>query len=108
MGKNNNTKETTRVRARKSTQTGTKAVSFSLDAPEATSVALVGDFNNWDSNARQLRRGKVGLWRGILKLTPGVYQYKFLVNGSEWREDPTNPRRLPNDYGTMNSICEVL
>ena len=108
MVKKDSEKGTKKVRARKPTPPGTKAVSFRLDSPEANSVTLVGDFNNWHPNARQLRRGKEGVWKGILRLTPGVYQYKFVVDGSEWWEDPENPKRAPNNYGTMNSICEVL
>ena len=81
---------------------------FSLNAPEATSVALVGDCNNWDPNVQLLRPGKSGIWRGSVRLSPGVYPYKFVVDGSEWREDPLNPNRVPNAYGSFNSICEVI
>ena len=108
MVKKDSVKETKRVRARKPIQPGTMAVTFRLDAPEAKSVTLVGDFNNWDPNARRLQRGKEGSWKGILRLTPGVYQYKFVVDGLEWWEDPANPQRVPNNYGTMNSVCEVV
>lgn len=103
-----NSKEPKKVRARKPTQPGTKAVSFHLDAPDATSVTLVGDFNSWDPNASKLRQSKSGGWQGTVRLTPGVYQYKFVVNGMEWREDPQNPKQESNSYGTMNSVCEVV
>jgi 1,4-alpha-glucan branching enzyme len=79
-----------------------------MNALDATSVALVGDFNGWDPNARQLRKKKSGGWWVTIRLAPGVYQYKFVINGIEWREDPENPRRELNNYGTLNSICEVV
>ncbi len=85
-----------------------RAVTFRLDAPEAVSVALVGDFNGWDPSANPLRRRKDGMWWVTVRLSPGVYQYKLVVNGSEWREDPRNPHRVPNEYGTWNSVLEVV
>lgn len=93
---------------RKSSQSGTKAVSFRMNAPDATSVALVGDFNAWDPNARKMRQNKSGGWWITIRLVPGVYQYKFVINGIEWREDPENHRQELNNYGTMNSVCEVI
>lgn len=105
MGTSESTKKTG---ARKPAQSGTKAVSFRLNAPEATSVALVGDFNSWDAASRKLRRNKIGEWQVTVHLAPGVYQYKFVVNGLEWCEDPENPKREPNNYGTMNSVYEVV
>lgn len=108
MERKEKNKETKKVRARKLSQPGKKAVSFHLEAPEATSIALVGDFNGWDPNARNMRRSKSGKWQVTVYLAPGVYQYKFVVNGIEWREDHENPRRELNNYGTMNSVCEVL
>lgn len=104
MGKYKSTKNTS---VRKSTQSSTKAVSFRMNAPDATSVALVGDFNDWDPDARKMRRNKSGGWWVTIRLAPGVYQYKFVINGIEWHEDPENPKRELNSYGTMNSVCEV-
>jgi 1,4-alpha-glucan branching enzyme len=38
----------------------TKSVSFRLDAPEAKSVAIAGDFNQWNQSARPLKQRKDG------------------------------------------------
>lgn len=94
--------------ARKPARPRAKSVSFRLDAPEATAVALAGDFNGWDLNAHPLRRSEEGMWQVSVRLSPGAHQYKFVVDGAEWREDPLNPNRVPNDYGTFNSVCEVI
>jgi 1,4-alpha-glucan branching enzyme len=85
----------------------TRTISFRLNAPEARSVAIAGDFNNWSSDTRQLRRRKDGVWWVVLRLPPGVYQYKFVLDGSHWQEDPANPNRVSNQQGTLNSVCEV-
>ena len=34
----------------------------------------------------------------MVDLEPGEYEYKFVVNGSEWIADPENPR-VVGDYG---------
>jgi hypothetical protein len=40
-------------------------------------------------------------------LAPGAYQYKFVVNGERWEEDPLNLQRVMNEHGTFNSIRNV-
>ena len=85
-----------------------KPVTFRLEAPEATSVTIAGDFNDWNPEARPLRRRKDGVWWVTLRLSPCVYHYRFVVNGTDWLEDPANSRRAPNPHGTHNSVCEVL
>jgi 4-alpha-glucanotransferase len=85
----------------------TRAVSFHIEAPNAKSVGVSGDFNGWNRAPRSLRRRKDGIWWGVLRLSPGVYQYKFLIDGTHWQEDPANPNHVPNDQGTHNSVLEV-
>ncbi|TKS59517.1 MAG: hypothetical protein EWM72_02085 [Nitrospira sp.] len=84
-----------------------KAVTFEYFDPSATVVTLVGNFNQWDPKARPLKRDPGGLWKGTVRLEPGIYQYKFVVNGERWEEDPLNLHRVPNEHGTFNSIRKV-
>jgi hypothetical protein len=39
-------------------------------------------------------------------LRPGRYEYKLVVDG-RWVVDPLNPRKVPNDAGTENSVLEI-
>jgi hypothetical protein len=98
-----------RIRAattrRLSASTTKKSAAFMLDAPSSTSVAIAGSFNNWEP--QPMTQGRDSVWRITVQLVPGTHQYKFLVDG-EWREDPNNPRKMPNEFGGLNSICEVL
>lgn len=84
-----------------------KAVSFEYFDPAASLVALAGDFNHWDPKARPLKRDAGGLWKGTLRLSPGTYQYKFVVDGARWEEDPLNLHRVPNEHGSFNSVRVV-
>ena len=57
--------------------------SFELKAPSAEEVMVCGDFTEWESKARRLRRLKSGLWKATLKLPRGDHQYrlKWMVCG---------------------------
>ncbi|RPI71302.1 MAG: hypothetical protein EHM45_23770, partial [Desulfobacteraceae bacterium] len=67
-----------------------KKIQFQLSLPEAQNVSLAGDFNDWDVNAHPLKKQANGngekKWRTVLYLSPGIYEYRYLVDG-EWRND---------------------
>ena len=73
--------------------------------PEAKEVYLVGEFNNWDPQVDRMVKRK-GAFQKTLYLSPGKYQYKFLIDGV-WHTDPTAAEQLPNHVGTMNSVIRV-
>ena len=56
-------------------------VNFFVDAPGASHVCLVGDFNGWDMAATPMRRGPDGRWMISLELHHGYHQYLFIVDG---------------------------
>lgn len=79
---------------------------FSLNAPQAQSVYIAGDFNNWYVDESCRMHQKDGLWKAQLELKPGTYQYRFIIDG-RWQEDPANPRKTENTFGDANSVVEV-
>lgn len=91
------------VKAKKASTTSTV---FSLYAPEAHEVFLIGDFNDWQTGELKARKFKDGRWTKSLPLKPGSYQYLFLVDG-EWRLDPANAERANNPFGSQNSVITV-
>jgi len=88
---------------------GSKPRSTALEyfAPEANTVAVAGDFNGWDVQTHMLKRSKAGWWKTTLKLPPGRYRYRFVVNGEQWSEDPENPIKEANEFDSFNSVLEV-
>lgn len=80
---------------------------LSLTAPEAKDVFLAGDFNQWlvDDRSR-MKLGDDGRWMKKLKLPPGFYKYRFVVDG-QWRPDLENPRYETNPFGSIDSLLEV-
>src|SRR6267143_2010426 len=79
---------------------------FVLVAPQAASVALVGDFNDWDP-ARSPMQTAHGVWATVVRLAPGRYRYAFLVNGVDWRADPGAPAAKDDEFGTPSSVVTV-
>jgi hypothetical protein len=83
-------------------------VRFLLVAPNATTVSLVGDFNDWQAGVTPME-GTVaaGLWTVTVPLAPGRYRYAFLVDGATWMPDPDAPRAIDDDFGRPNSVLTI-
>ena len=81
-------------------------VALKLRAPAARQVFVAGSFNGWQVGATPLRLAKGGEWQGQLKLTPGRYEYLFIVDGT-WLPDPAAPEAAPNPFGGWNSVLSV-
>jgi chromosome partitioning protein len=80
---------------------------FSFHAPEATSVKIVGNFNNWiPADSSNMERKEDGTWTKNFFLAPGRYQYKFVVDG-KWIEDNNNSKFVDNSFGGKNSLIEI-
>jgi len=47
------------------------------------------------------------VWSITLPLTPGRYEYKFLVDGKKWMHDPENPQKIEDGFGGHSSVIEV-
>jgi Glycogen recognition site of AMP-activated protein kinase len=98
----------TRVLAPAASESATVPVRFELSLPEARSVALVGDFNDWDrSHGALLHAGTDGRWTATLDLPHGVYRYAFLVNGTSWIADPARPEIRDPDFDTPTSVVAI-
>jgi len=81
---------------------------FVLVAPEASSVHLTGDFLSWSPEGVALEdlRG-TGIWTADVPLPPGVYQYTFVIDGTEWTPDPRAVSQVDDGFGQMNSVLIV-
>ena len=79
----------------------------SSELPEAIqveSVHLVGEFNDWDTTAMPMT-AEVGVFRIVLELAPGrEYQFRYLINGQHWFNDPHAGAFVPNGFGGENCV----
>lgn len=65
----------------------TVPVSFRWSGPAGQRVELAGDFPDWKYPVPMLELTP-GLYACELELAPGVYRYKFRLNGRIWVRDP--------------------
>lgn len=84
-------------------------VQFVLDArtvPNATTVHLVGDFNDWQRETIPMTRDG-GVWTVTTTLAPGRHVYAFVVDGTQWIADPRQPAAADADFGRAGSVIIV-
>ena len=67
---------------------------FAVWAPNAETVAVVGDFNGWDSRTNPLRpRGGSGIWEGAIPNVGhgALYKFHIVARGTGYTVDKTDP-----------------
>lgn len=82
-------------------------VTFTAFFPDADTVQIAGDFNNWQPQQTPMKKfRKNGLWKVKLPLNSGTYCYRLVVDG-RWMQDPCNDASAMNPYGELNSVVQV-
>lgn len=75
---------------------------FLRNNKNASRVMLAGSFNNWEPDALAMTKTDTG-WIAAVKLGPGKYWYKFIIDGS-WTTDTDNRVNENDGLGNMNSV----
>lgn len=84
-----------------------RPMQFVLVAPQADSVTVVGDFNDWNPAATPLARAdEGGIWWVTVPLLPGRYRYAFVVDGTTWVADPESPA-VEEEFGRPSSVVTI-
>lgn len=87
-------------------RTGSARVQFVLVAPRAHQVAVVGDFNDWDTSAAPLTADG-GVWSRQVEVPFGRHDYAFVVDGAQWVRDPNAPQAPSDEFGSGYSVVVV-
>ncbi len=75
---------------------------------DATTVIVSGSFNGWPSTSTTsgavvMTEGSDNMWSATVSdLDPGKYEYKFVVNDSDWITDPAN-----SEVSNGNSVFTI-
>ncbi|MEW7290038.1 glycogen-binding domain-containing protein [Aquimarina sp. 2304DJ70-9] len=81
-------------------------ITFTLNGhTKARKVVLSGSFNKWNENLFRMTKAE-DCWTITLKIKPGEYEYKFIVDG-DWIEDPDNPLKKRNEFNEYNSFIDI-
>lgn len=89
-----------------------KKINFELPkelVETAETVALVGDFNNWNlEQGIALKKQKDGSYKTSVELETGrAYQYRFVIDGQKWENDPKAEAYEPTPFGVYNSVVNA-
>ncbi len=82
-------------------------VTFAVPAQEAQTVAVAGDFNDWDTKA-ELKKLKNGTFKGTFDIpADSSYEFRYLVDG-QWTNEPEADRFQWNEYASAENGVLVL
>ena len=86
--------------------TGPEPTTFRVNAAWAQTVMLVGEFNEWSTDATPMQRvGDTEEFVAELTLEPGrSYRYKLFIDGERWENDPNADDYVANEYGGHDSV----
>lgn len=85
-------------------------VTFELPSDVASEkVAVAGDFNHWSTDADTMKFDqKRGVWKTTISLKPGVrHEFRYVVDGRNWRNDEEADGYAPNPYSGENSVLSL-
>jgi hypothetical protein len=82
-------------------------VQFVLEAPSATSVAVAGDFSDWQPSFTLTDPDGDGVWSARVPVRPGVHGYMFLIDETQWQTDPNAERFQDDGFGNRNAVLAV-
>lgn len=70
----------------------------------AKKASIAGEFNNWDAKKNPFKITK-GVGSVTITLEKGrEYQYRFVINGEAWVNDPSATKQVDNGLGEQNSV----
>jgi hypothetical protein len=87
----------------------TVSIHFSIDAPDASSVVLIGSFSDWSADkGYRLEKAGLGPWELSVRLRKNeVYSYGFLIDGERWMADPQATEAVDDGFGGTNSLLRL-
>ena len=78
-------------------------------APEAATVHIVGEFNNWSTVETPMQRLKSGDLQAVMNLAPGrSYQFRYLIDQTTWENDWEADGYVQSDYGNCENSVLAL
>ncbi|GBD48226.1 1,4-alpha-glucan branching protein GlgB [Methylopila sp. Yamaguchi] len=88
---------------------GVPGVRFAVWAPNARSVAVIGDFNSWDSRRHPMRlRQPAGVWELFVpRVGPGE-RYKFAIHGPDGARLPDKADPVARAYEAAPATGAVV
>lgn len=83
-------------------------VTFSVPAKEANSVAVVGSFNEWNTEATTLKKQKNGVFKTTVDLEKDTsYEFRYVVDGQYVNEEQADAYAWSDYAAADNCVLNV-
>lgn len=80
-----------------------------IAAPDAKSVCIVGDFNNWSIHSHPMQKLKTGDYAITLELESGKeYQFRYFIDEARWENDWDADKYVRSPYGDSDNSVVVV
>jgi len=79
---------------------------FVIFEPGVQQAEIAGSFSRWKSLPMR-SSGRSGYWEVTIELSPGEYEYSYVLDGKKSVADPTVQFREEDDFGNINSIIRI-
>lgn len=75
---------------------------------DAKSVAVAGDFSQWEpiSLSPRIVNGKT-VWTGLVRVHRGEHEYQYVIDGEKWVTDPLAPVKRDDGFGAENAVLKL-
>ena len=84
------------------------SVRFTVLAPGAKQVGLVGSFNGWGKDATPMKlMDSSGLWSVDVPLKEGEHMFMYLIDGTQWITPPLAEDFITDGFGQANGVVIV-
>lgn len=79
-----------------------------LPGESAETVAVLGEFNEWEPAATPMTKRKDGSFSVTLSLdADNEYRFRYLVDGEVWVNDEEADQLVYNQFGSQDSVLAV-
>lgn len=103
-----NTGQAVQVASKTSESLGLAWARFFYVNEEAESVAIAGDFSDWEPIPLDQKtvNGKQ-VWTGNIQMERGEHRYMYIIDGEKWKTDPLANRYKEDGFGHRNAIISL-
>ena len=83
-------------------------VTFSLPAEDAKQVSVVGNFNEWNTEAVTLKKLKNGTFKGTVDLVKdNSYEFRYVVDGTYVNDDQADAYKWNDFAAAENGVLSL-
>ncbi len=83
-------------------------ITFEFAREDVTKVELIAEFNDWKPLAMKFNK-KAKVFKAKVRLPKNdSFEFRYLLNDTEWENDYKADQYLPNGLGTENSVVQTF